>query len=135
MRKAAILFCLLATLAHGQGVRSFTRTQDVTRSTSPHPEPVTFYEGETLQFTLTFLSTNQSGCAASILFGNNDNIGGQILVATGSISGAVATLSSAGITNGLATTNGWLWAEAWQTTNFMGVLWRARCNVLDWSTP
>ena len=130
-----MVFLAVITLAMGQSVRSFTRTQDVNKATLADSRPVTFNQGETLSFTLSFLSTNQSGCAASILFGNNDNIGGQILVATGSISGAVATLSSADITNGLAATNGWLWAEAWQTTNFMGVLWRARCNVLDWSTP
>jgi hypothetical protein len=131
------LLILASAFAHGQTVRAFTRTQDVTRSTSPHPYPVTFSQGETLNFTLTFLTTNQSGCAASVFLGSNDNQGGQVLIATGAVSGATASLSSAGIANTLPATNGWLWAEAWQQpgTNFLGVLWRARCTILNRGTP
>ena len=140
MREAIAIFILLilaSAFAHGQTVRTFTRTQDVSKATTPDNAPITFTRGETLAFNFFFLTTNQSGTVASVLFGSNDNRGGQVLIATGSVSGARAALSSAGIANTFPATNGWIWAEAWQQpgTNFLGVLWRARCNILDRGTP
>jgi hypothetical protein len=136
LRLAIIALVFLATMASGQTVRTFARTQDVSRATTPDPATVTFNRGETLAFTMTTLTTNQTGDTALLQFGSNDNRGGQVLIATGAVSGAVAAFSGAGITNGLPATNGWLWAEAWQGTNaFLGVLWRARCTVLDRGTP
>jgi hypothetical protein len=139
LRLAAItiLAAMMAACAGAQTVRTFTRTQDVSRATTPDNAPVTFTRGETLTFFLVTLTTNQSGASASILFGSNDNHGGHVLIATGAVSGAVASFSSADVVNTLPATNGWLWVEAWQQpgTNFLGVLWRARCTILNRGTP
>ena len=140
MKKAIIIFLLLATVAHGQIVRQFWRTSDVSKAGQMDIAPVTFYRGEPMQLNLDFTYqgatyTTQNGGTAALFFGSPDLVGTNYLYSTGAIAGATATLVSLPAVTAMPATNGWVWVEMYQiiggSTQFEGVAWRAKCTVLD----
>ena len=141
MKKLILVFLLAATVAHGQAIiRQFARTSDVSRAGQMDIAPVTFYRGEPMQINLAMTQggaayTNQTGGTAALFFGSPDLVGTNYLFSTGGVSGAVATMVTVPTVTAMPATNGWIWTELYQivpgATQFEGVVWRAKCTVLD----